>query len=407
MAKKPISASKSKPTSKKPASKKPVPKNPVPKNPVPKKPASKKPMSKARTESTPKPRKWDSATLLVLPGLVLVIFGEVAARVSPAWVPWLAPAAYVYGLAYPLLAVGTVWRLTSFRWLKSLGPLAVLLLTWPSFSHVFSVGLSKPDVAVSEDSFEVTTFNVRRLDEFEWLDGDQTREDIATWLAEQPDGIWCFQEFPKRGKATLRSAGFSWLKPRRRLFTWPREAGPALASSYPVKDWTTYMFEDEGAGRGRVLQADVETPAGMVRVFNVHLQSLHFDHADYDAVEEGPSREEGARLWGLITNASKARALQAQELVRRMEESPYPVIVAGDFNDTPMSYAMHALRGSRVEDTFVAASWGPGGTHLGAIPGLRIDGILADTTLQCVSHDTHRVELSDHRPVTAVLQAIR
>ena len=397
MAKKPISASKSKPTSKKPASKKPVPKNPVPK----------KPASKARTESTPKPRKWDSATLMVLPGLVLVIFGEVAARVSPAWVPWLAPAAYVYGLAYPLLAVGTVWRLTSFRWLKSLGPLAVLLLTWPSFSHVFSVGLSKPDVAVSEDSFEVTTFNVRRLDEFEWLDGDQTREDIATWLAEQPDGIWCFQEFPKRGKATLRSAGFSWLKPRRRLFTWPREAGPALASSYPVKDWTTYMFEDEGAGRGRVLQADVETPAGMVRVFNVHLQSLHFDHADYDAVEEGPSREEGARLWGLITNASKARALQAQELVRRMEESPYPVIVAGDFNDTPMSYAMHALRGSRVEDTFVAASWGPGGTHLGAIPGLRIDGILADTTLQCVSHDTHRVELSDHRPVTAVLQAIR
>ena len=141
-----------------------------------------------------------SATLLVLPGLVLVIVGELAARVSPAWVLGWPPAGYVYGLAYPLLAVGTVWRLTSFRWLKSLGPLAVLLLTWPSFSHVFSVGLSKPDVAMSEDSFEVTTFNVRRLDEFEWLDGDQTRQDIATWLAEQPDGIWCFQEFPKKGK---------------------------------------------------------------------------------------------------------------------------------------------------------------------------------------------------------------
>lgn len=384
MAKKPASATKSK-------GKKPAPKKPV------KKASSEKPAAKAR--------KWDSASLLVLPGLVLVIVGEVAARVSPAWVPWLAPAGYVYGLAYPLLAVGTVWRLTSFRWLKSLGPLAVLLLTWPSFSRVFSVGLSKPDVALSENSFEVTTFNVRRLDEFEWLNGDQTRQDIATWLAEQPDGIWCFQEFPKRGKATLRSAGFSWLKPRRRLFTWPREAGPALASSYPVKDWTTYMFEDEDAGQGRVLQADVETPAGLVRVFNVHLQSLHFDHADYDAVEEGPSREQGARLWGLITDASKARALQAQELVRRMEESPYPVIVAGDFNDTPMSYAMHALRGSRAEDTFVAASFGPGGTHLGAIPGLRIDGILADTTLQCVSHHTHGVVMSDHRPVTAVLQA--
>ena len=381
MAKKPTSASKSKPAAKTSA----------------KKASPKKPDAKAR--------KWDSASLLVWPGLALLIVGEVAARVSPAWVPWLAPAGYVYGLAYPLLAVGTVWRLTSFRWLKSLGPLAVLLLTWPSFSHVFSVGLTKPEVTVLDDSFEVTTFNVRRLDEFNWLDGDQTREDLATWLAEQSDGIWCFQEFPKRGKATLRSAGFSWLRPRRRLFTWPREAGPAIASSYPVKDWTTYMFDDEGAGKGRVLQADVETPVGLVRVFNVHLQSLHFDHADYDAVVEGPSREEGARLWGLITDASKARALQAQELVRRMEESPYPVIVAGDFNDTPMSYAMHALRGSRAEDTFAAASWGPGGTHLGAIPGLRIDGILADTTLQCTSHKTHGVVLSDHRPVTAVLQA--
>lgn len=158
MAKKPASVAKSKPKAKKP----------------PKKASPEKPAVKAR--------KWDSATLLVLPGLVLVIVGEVAARVSPAWVPWLAPAGYVYALAYPLLAVGTVWRLTSFRWLKSLGPLVVLLLTWPSFSHVFSVGLSKPDVAVSEDSFEVTTFNVRRLDEFEWLDGDQTRQDIATWL---------------------------------------------------------------------------------------------------------------------------------------------------------------------------------------------------------------------------------
>ena len=131
MAKKPTSASKSKPAAKTLA----------------KKASPKKPDAKAR--------KWDSASLLVWPGLALLIVGEVAARVSPAWAPWLAPAGYVYGLAYPLLAVGTVWRLTSFRWLKSLGPLVVLLLTWPSFSHVFSVGLSKPEVTVLDDSFEV------------------------------------------------------------------------------------------------------------------------------------------------------------------------------------------------------------------------------------------------------------
>ena len=97
MAKKPTSNSRSKSAAKKTSAKKASPKKP-----------------------DAKTRKWDSASLLVWPGLALLIVGEVAARVSPAWVPWLAPAGYVYGLAYPLLAVGTVWRLTSFRWLKSL-----------------------------------------------------------------------------------------------------------------------------------------------------------------------------------------------------------------------------------------------------------------------------------------------
>ena len=62
-------------------------------------------------------------------------------------------------------------------------------------------------------------------------------------------------------------------------------------------------------------------------------------------------------------------------------ESPYPVVLAGDLNDSPMSYTCGHLRKGRVRDTFGVGDIGLGATHIGTVPGLRIDGILADTTL--------------------------
>lgn len=340
----------------------------------------------------------------------MVVLGELAVRVSPSWFPWLAPFGLSYGLGWGLLAAGVAWRVISFRWIRAAFPSLVLLATWPSFMLVFSLGLGGEETTGAnleeEDVWGVMSFNVRRLDEYAWLQGDATRRELAAWLGDRDEAVWCLQEFPRDGKSVLNQSGFSWTTPRRTLLTWPDGAGPALVSSFPVKDWSTWMFPEE-AGRGRVLQADLNTPSGTVRVFNVHLQSLYFSRADYEAVEGGPSREEGLRLLGLVTRASQARASQARILRTRMDESPYPVVVAGDFNDSPMSYAMRRLRQGRVRDAFESAEWGVGGTHIGAVPGLRIDGILADTTLAVWGLQTHGVELSDHRPVTARLSVRR
>jgi endonuclease/exonuclease/phosphatase family metal-dependent hydrolase len=352
-------------------------------------------------------RRADSAALLTFPGMGLVVLGELAVRISPSWFPWLAPLGLTYGLGWVLLAAGVVWRVASFRWLRAAFSALVLVATWPSFMLVFSLGLGPSEAALDEErSWGILTFNVRRLDEYGWLKGDETRREMARWLSNRSEEVWCLQEVPRDGVRMLREAGLDWNSPRRNMLSWPNGAGPALATTLPVRDWETWMFSEE-AGRGRVLQADLETPSGTVRVFNVHLQSLYFSQADYAAVEDGPSREEGLRLLSLVTRASQARAVQARELSRRMEESPFPVVVCGDFNDSPMSYAMRRLRKGRARDTFEAAGLGLGGTHVGKVPGLRIDGILADTTLAVGTHVTHGVVLSDHRPVTAKLGLVR
>ena len=54
-----------------------------------------------------------------------------------------------------------------------------------------------------------------------------------------------------------------------------------------------------------------------------------------------------------------------------------------------------------MRDAFDAATLGLGGTHIGKVPGIRIYGILVDTSLVVHQQHTHVVVLSDHHPVSA------
>ena len=342
----------------------------------------------------------DSVSIVAWMGLILLVLGELGVRVSPSWFPWLSPFGLTYGIGWLVLAGVAVWRVISFRWIRAAFPVLVLVATWPSFLLVFSFGLGAQDIPKELDVWGVMSFNVRRLDEFNWLEGEATRRELASWLSNRKESVWCLQEFPNNGKSALQEVGFLWSSPPRRLLQWPDGSGPSMVTSLTVMDWATWMFPKD-AGSGRVLQADLKTPSGVVRVFNVHLQSLYFSQADYAAVEDGPSRQEGLRLLALVTQASQARAKQSHILKAKMAESPYPVVLAGDFNDVPMSYALRQLRDARVRDAFAASTRGLGGTHIGMIPGVRIDGVMVDTTLTVHRQETHDVILSDHRPVTA------
>ena len=52
-----------------------------------------------------------------------------------------------------------------------------------------------------ESSLKLTSFNVRRMDEFKWLDGAETREALFDWMAEDSSDVLWLQEFPETLKA--------------------------------------------------------------------------------------------------------------------------------------------------------------------------------------------------------------
>ena len=80
-----------------------------------------------------------------------------------------------------------------------------------------------------------------------------------------------------------------------------------------------------------------------------------------------------------------------------MAESPVPAIVAGDFNDAPVSYTYRKLLGGR-QDAFVAAGRCIGATYR-YIPFLRIDYVFCPPDAAVSSCRVERVKLSDHYPI--------
>ena len=96
------------------------------------------------------------------------------------------------------------------------------------------------------------------------------------------------------------------------------------------------------------------------------------------------------------------RSLQANMIRKHMNHSPYPVILAADINDPPVSYTHRILSMDHI-DSFVAAGNGLGISYAGHIPLLRIDNVILSEDFKVLDHQVLRKKYSDHYPVRVVL----
>jgi len=86
---------------------------------------------------------------------------------------------------------------------------------------------------------------------------------------------------------------------------------------------------------------------------------------------------------------------------KHIDQSPYPVIVMGDFNSSAFSYEYNQIKGNLV-DAFEKGGEGFGRTFDFPYFPLRIDFIMGDPNFRLVNFKTlNDVKLSDHFPVTA------
>jgi endonuclease/exonuclease/phosphatase family metal-dependent hydrolase len=360
-------------------------------------------------------RKITDRVILVL-NLVSAA-GMLVAYLAPLVNParFFIPA--LFGLAYPYLLILNLGLLC--YWIirlkkEALIPLLVILLGWNQLNNLLPFsGRHKgiPETAAPERFFSILSYNVRGFDRYHWRQDPNTRMDIFHFIHAQDPDILCFQEyFTYRYKDRTQSDLAAHLKqyPESALYfisnvTGENGYGIATYSKFPILRSSRIPFNSSSNG---ALYTDLLIREDTVRVFNIHLQSFRFEKENYafmDTLRLAYSSEQMKELKNIGSRMKQAyilRAEQARMISSYLHDSPHPVVVVGDFNDTPQSYAYRKIR-KGLQDAFRKSGKGFGNTYFGEFPSFRIDHILVGGPLIPSQFKRLKVDYSDHFPITA------
>lgn len=166
-----------------------------------------------------------------------------------------------------------------------------------------------------------------------------------------------------------------------------------LASRFPIRRAIS-LGHSSGGPDGSVTRYDLETPAGVVHLFSLHLASPRegiYETIHDDWLGAAEVRANIARRWQ-----------QSERVAAKVEGLSGPVLLVGDFN-TPPESAIFRQVWKDYSDAFAAAGRGWGYTFSGGKTLVRIDHILAGKGWHCTRCWVGPRVGSPHRPVLAEL----
>ncbi|PSL49189.1 endonuclease/exonuclease/phosphatase family metal-dependent hydrolase [Chitinophaga niastensis] len=175
--------------------------------------------------------------------------------------------------------------------------------------------------------------------------------------------------------------------------------GIVLFSRFPIINAISIPCGKSAMGSGSsFLQADIMMQKDTIRIFSVQLTSYMFNGKDYSDIHTA----KGTRLINKMKQTFSRRSLQALQLAGLVAQSPYPVIVCGDFNDTPVSFTYRTISRD-LQDAFLQTGTGFGRTLSYLSPTLRIDYLLPQHKFRIHTSKVLSVSPSEHFPVIACL----
>lgn len=339
-------------------------------------------------------------------GLALIL-AYTAKYLSPSLslISAFAGMAYPYFLVAFILSSTFLLLLRKFKWL--LLNLLIILLGWSNLSSwiQFNPSCDKPA------DFRIMSYNVKLFDLYNWQHNQKSKVKILEFIKEQKPDLVSFQEFYYDNNdfridsvKKVLDLPYYYVADSRYLNN-KEHFGQAIFSKYPIQSSKLIPFPTTS---NMALYCDVEIKKGhTVRVFNMHLESYRFQEDDYELMNDikhqkiDIDQNDIDKVPGLIQRLETAlikRSYQAEKMASIINASPFPVIVTGDFNDTPNSYAYHQI--SRyLSDAFIENGWGFSNTYKGSFPSFRIDYILYSNALESVNYQRLKFDASDHFPI--------
>ena len=347
---------------------------------------------------------FTGASAMVAAATVAVAYSD---RLDPIAHPVLACA----GMVFPIFLVANLvvlllWLMV--KWRRVWIPIAAFVLAFPSIRIFMPLHTSSetPEGCIKVLSYNVAAYggNYRY---------NQVMDTIFGYLKQQKADIVCFQEdmtvkfnpvehfpelYPYNDTVHVTPPGY------------PLINAVGIHSRFPIIRRERISYESLANGSvAFFLQIGSDT----VIVVNNHLESTHLstdDRQRYKAMMRGDmdrasTKEETRLILDKLSKAMAQRAEQAKAVSRYIEQHRgYPLIVCGDFNDTPISYVRRTIA-QGLTDCYVDTGNGLGLSYNQRGFNFRIDHIMCSSHFKpynCYVDD--KMDASDHYPIICWLE---
>ncbi|MFA6335383.1 MAG: endonuclease/exonuclease/phosphatase family protein [Bacteroidales bacterium] len=291
-----------------------------------------------------------------------------------------------------LLLVGLINR-SSATWITF-----IVLLPSILFADLF-VRWGKPEEGEKGIALKVCTYNVGLFAQEKGFGREELLNNVARFISKEDPEIVCFQEFYVKDTALIRKKFSEYPYISHHFFNLRNGGrfGNLTISKFPIVSAGKITFK---GSTNLCIYTDIEHFGKILRVYNTHLEShsISFTALVKKLSKSDKVSDDIFEMHDKMASTFKKRAMQVDTIAVHASESDYPAIICGDFNDTPLSYTYHNLTMDR-KDSFKESGKGFSATYAHLWPLLRIDYILYPKYFWSMSHQTKRVEYSDHYPV--------
>lgn len=348
------------------------------------------------------------ALLLTVVSAVALVIALLAPYVHPERL-WMLP---VLGLVAPAVYVGVLFSalywIVRWRWRVAL-PLIVLLVVGAFKVSLFlKIDLRRDygtEQSYGSGTITLMTYNVRNF-----YDDTHRRsfDRVADLVRRVNPDVVCLQEFNRDEEQAARMdsllTGYTRVRVSDRTYAYM-----AIYTKFRILGEGQMILKSPPVN-GQSEQIDLGVGNDTLRIVGNHLHStaitVHDDEflTSTQLLTDTAGGQKVRNIFRRFGENSAVRARQADTISRAMAGTRVPMVVCGDFNDTPMSYVYRRMaRG--LSDAFSERGKGYSHTFRGFMNALRIDYVLYNGRLECLSYEVlDDVELSDHHPVVVRLK---
>lgn len=357
------------------------------------------------------------ALLLNIGAMLWLLLCLAAAYVHPDTFRYIG----LFTLSTPIAILANIffslfWLIFSTRKLRALLSVATLLVCYKLVGMIWGMSYFKTnDMAAGSNRLKVLHWNAHGMGIFENGKSSQHERKMMDYIFMANADIVCLPEFATPKEKIMTPAAKAIMR-HNKYVDYRFQAdntlgktiflGTAVFSKYPISRFKANKLSDYIY----MLQGDVAIAEGdTMRMFFVHLSTFGLSDNDKNYIEEiskaknnveADMQRSRSYMWKFnYTFLRHAREVALAKSI--IDESPYPVIICGDFNDLPASYTYTRFT-QKLDDAFRARGKGLGRTYNRLSPTLRIDYIFYDPkALKCVGYESSYTTLSDHNPVIA------